>query len=184
MLTISGQRQYLSFVRLCSCVARHSPREIPRLENYTPARRTSDYPWPVLEELKLNDEVNVRFLRDFEMHPRPLGACSFFPRSRYFFFSLSSPGFFPPSFPLPFPSALSRDFPFFSHSLPHPGSISLNKLAALGNKTRLLFISAFFCRVGRTKWVLLNRTTMHLLQIPRNKLLIRFDSILAINYDK
>lgn len=49
MLTISGQQQYLFVVRLCFSVARHSPREIPRLENYTPARRTSDYPWPVVE---------------------------------------------------------------------------------------------------------------------------------------
>lgn len=92
-----------------------------RLENYTPAWRTSDYPWPVVEELKLNDQVNVRFLRDFEMHPRPPGAsCSFFSRSRYFFSPfLLFPGFFSLSF---FPSfsfrLISRPF-----SLLHPGSI-------------------------------------------------------------
>lgn len=158
-------------VRLCSCVARHGPREIPRLENYTSARRTSDYPWPVVEELKLNDEVNVRFLRDFEMHPRPLLVVSsldlviFFLPSSLLFFS-----FFPPSFVLF--RLISRLLFFPSFSSPIPGVFSLNKFAALGNKTRLLFISAFFCRVGATKWVLLNRTTMHFL---RNKLLIRFD---------
>lgn len=160
ILAISEQRQYLSSDFFCSYIARHgSPRKIPRLENYTPARRTSDYPWPVVEELKLNDEVNVRFLRDFEMHPRLPGAsCSFFSRPRYFFF-LSFLGFF---FLLLLSPRLSRDFPFSLVSFCIPGVFSLNKLAALGNKTRLLFISAFFYPVGATKWAPLNRTTIQL----------------------
>lgn len=172
ILTTSGQRQYLSSDFFVLASRDGSPREIPRLENYTPARRTSDYPWPVVEELKLNDEVNVRFLRDFEMHPHPPGAsCSFFSRPRYFFpFLLSS--FFSSFFPFPF--AVSRNFPFSLVPFSIPGVFSLNKLAALGNKTRLLFISAFFYPIGATKWVVLNCTTMQL-QILWNKLLIHFD---------
>lgn len=46
--------------------AQRSTREIPRLENYTPPKNVG-LSLTHSGGLKLNDEVNVRFLWDFEM---------------------------------------------------------------------------------------------------------------------
>lgn len=84
--------------------------------------------------LKLNDEVNVRFLRDFEMQcaresrrARAFDALLVVSsRSRYFF---------------PLPPSRRPFFHLILRSSPSPRVFSLDKLAAVGNKTRSLFIS-------------------------------------------
>lgn len=118
----------------CFCIAKHTAGNSASGKLHS-CRRNVGLSLTPSKGLKLNDEVNVRFPWDFEMQCARARARTgevllvVSSRSRYFFSSF-----------LPFFSYLISWLAFLS-LLSIPGVFSLDKFAAVGNKTRLLFIS-------------------------------------------